>query len=397
MSLFDGVRVLDLSRMLAGPYGSMLLADLGAQVIKIEEPDGGDPMRVMGPPFLPDGESAYFLAINRNKKSVALDLTRPEGRDVFLDLAREADVVWENFRPGVMERLGLAYAALAAVNPRLVMCSISAYGQDGPYRDWPAFDLALQAMGGAMSVTGEDGGPPVRMGLPMGDLAGGMLGAFAVAGALFRRERTGQGAHVDLSLLDCQVSLLTYMAQYFWTDGRVPRPLGSSHASVVPYGALATADGHLIVAIFAEKFWAGFCRAAERLEWERDPRFATNRDRVTNRPALMTLIEARFRERATDDWLARLHAAGVPAAPILSVDRVLTDPQVRHRRMVVDLPHPPHGMVSTLGTPVKVDGAREAPLTPPARLGEHTDAILGDLLKYPAERLAALRRQGVVK
>ncbi|TMQ16049.1 MAG: CoA transferase [Candidatus Rokuibacteriota bacterium] len=397
MSLFDGVRVLDLSRMLAGPYGSMLLADLGAQVIKIEEPDGGDPMRVMGPPFLPDGESAYFLAINRNKKSLALDLTKPEGRDVFLDLAREADVVWENFRPGVMERLGLAYAALAAVNPRLVMCSISAYGQDGPYRDWPAFDLALQAMGGAMSVTGEDGGPPVRMGLPMGDLAGGMLGAFAVAGALFRRERTGQGAHVDLSLLDCQVSLLTYMAQYFWTDGRVPRPLGSSHASVVPYGALATGDGHLIVAIFAEKFWAGFCRAAERPEWERDPRFATNRDRVANRQALMTLVEARFRERATDDWLARLHAAGVPAAPILSVDRVLTDPQVHHRRMVVDLPHPRHGTVSTLGTPVKVAGAMEAPLTPPARLGEHTDAILGDLLKYPAERLAALRRQGVVK
>ena len=397
MSLFDGVRVLDLSRMLAGPYGSMLLADLGAQVIKIEEPDGGDPMRVMGPPFLPDGESAYFLAINRNKKSLALDLTKPEGRDVFLDLAREADVVWENFRPGVMERLGLAYAALAAVNPRLVMCSISAYGQDGPYRDWPAFDLALQAMGGAMSVTGEDGGPPVRMGLPMGDLAGGMLGAFAVAGALFRRERTGQGAHVDLSLLDCQVSLLTYMAQYFWTDGRVPGPQGTGHASVVPYQALATSDGHLIVAVFAEKFWAGFCRAAERPEWERDPRFATNRDRVANRQALMTLVEARFRERATDDWLARLHAAGVPAAPILSVDRVLTDPQVHHRRMVVDLPHPRHGTVSTLGTPVKVDGAMEAPLTAPARLGEHTDAILGDLLKYPAERLAALRRQGVVK
>jgi crotonobetainyl-CoA:carnitine CoA-transferase CaiB-like acyl-CoA transferase len=397
VSLFDGVRVLDLSRMLAGPYGSMLLADLGAEVIKIEEPDGGDPMRVMGPPFLPDGESAYFLAINRNKKSVALDLTRPAGRQVFLDLAREADVVWENFRPGVMTRLGLDYAALAAVNPRLVVCSISAYGQDGPYRDWPAFDLALQAMGGAMSVTGEDGGAPVRMGLPMGDLAGGMFGAFAVAGALFRRERSGQGAHVDLSLLDCQVSLLTYMAQYFWTDGRVPRPLGSSHASVVPYGALATRDGHLIVAIFAEKFWSGFCRAAEGPEWERDPRFATNRDRVANRGPLMALIEARFRERATEDWLTRLHAAGVPAAPILSVDRVLTDPQVRHRRMVVDLPHPRHGALSTLGSPIKVDGALEVELAPPARLGEHTDAILGDLLKYPAERLAALRREGVVK
>ncbi len=397
MSLFGGVRVLDLSRMLAGPYGSMLLADLGAEVIKVEEPDGGDPMRVMGPPFLPDGESAYFLAINRNKQSVALDLTKPAGRQVFLDLVAEADVVWENFRPGVMDRLGLAYAALAAVNPRLVMCSISAYGQDGPYRDWPAFDLALQAMGGAMSVTGEEGRPPMRMGLPMADLAGGMFGAFAVAGALFRRERTGRGSHVDLSLLDCQVSLLTYMAQYFWADGRVPGPLGSAHASVVPYGALATSDGHLIVAVFAEKFWGGFCGAAGHPEWERDPRFAANRERVARRAELMALVETAFRERTTEEWLARLHAAGVPAAPILTVDRVLDDPQVRHRRMVVDLAHPRHGRLATLGTPVKVDGALEPPLAPPAMLGEHTDRVLTALLKYPAERVAALRRDGVVR
>ena len=200
MKLFEGVRVLDLSRMLAGPYGSMLLADMGAEVIKIEEPDGGDPMRVMGPPFLPDGDSAYFLAINRNKKSVALDLTKPAGRSVFLDLAAKADIVWENFRPGIMERLGLHYAALTAANPGIVMCSISAYGQDGPYRDWPAFDLALQAMGGAMSLTGEEGSRPVRMGLPMGDLAGGMFGAFAVAGALLPPlAHRARGAHRSLA------------------------------------------------------------------------------------------------------------------------------------------------------------------------------------------------------
>jgi len=396
VNLFEGVRVLDLSRMLAGPYGSMLLADQGAEVIKVEEPDGGDPMRVMGPPFLPEGESAYFLSINRNKKSVALDLTTPAGRDVFLDLAAQADVVWENFRPGVMERLGLGDAALTAVNPRLVLCSISAYGQDGPYRDWPAFDLALQAMGGGMSLTGEEGGRPVRMGLPMGDLAGGMFGAFAVAGALFRRARTGRGAHVDLSLLDCQVSLLTYVAQYFWADGRVPGRMGSGHASVVPYQALATRDGHLIIAIFAEKFWGGFCRAVEHPEWEGDPRFATNRVRLAHRETLMALVEAVFRDRATEDWLARLHAAGVPAAPILGVDRVLADPQVRHRRMVVDVEHPRHGPLPTLGTPVKVDGAMDLPVTAAPRLGEHTDAVLSGLLKYPAERLAALRRDGVI-
>jgi formyl-CoA transferase/CoA:oxalate CoA-transferase len=397
VSLFEGVRVLDLSRMLAGPYGSMLLADMGAEVIKIEEPDGGDPMRVMGPPFLPDGESAYFLSINRNKKSVAVDLTKPAGRAVFLDLAARADVVWENFRPGIMERLGLSYAALAAVNPRLVMCSISAYGQDGPYRDWPAFDLALQAMGGAMSITGESRGRPVRMGLPMGDLAGGMFGAFAVAGALFRRARTGEGAHLDLSLLDAQVSLLTYVAQYFFTDGRVPGPMGSGHASVVPYQALATRDGHLIVAVFAEKFWAGFCEAVGRPQWEQDPRFATNRDRVANRAALMGLVEEAFAERATAEWLDRLHARGVPAAPILTVDRVLADPQVLHRRLVVEMDHPKHGALPTLGTPIKVDGALGLDAAPPPRLGEHTDTVLGDLLSYPVARIAGLRREGVIR
>ena len=397
MKLLEGLRVLDLSRMLAGPYGSMLLADMGAEVIKVEEPDGGDPMRVMGPPFLPDGESAYFLSINRNKKSMALDLTTPAGRDVFLDLARVADVVWENFRPGVLTRLGCDYAALSRVNGRLVLCSISAYGQHGPYRDWPAFDLALQAMGGAMSVTGEPGGRPVRMGLPMGDLAGGMFGAFAVVAALLRRQTTGQGTHVDLSLLDCQVSLLTYMAQYYWADGRVPGPQGSGHASVVPYQALASRDGHLIVAVFAEKFWRGFCVASGHPEWEHDPRFATNRDRVANRPALMALVGDVMKTRTTDEWLSRMQAEGVPAAPILGVDRVLEDPQVKHRQMVVEMKHPRHGATPTLGTPIKCDGEMGLDVTPPPRLGEHTDALLRGLLDYDTGRIDALRQAGVIK
>lgn len=396
VSLFEGVRVLDLSRMLAGPYGSMLLADMGAEVVKIEDPEGGDPMRVMGPPFLADGSSAYFLSINRNKKSVLLDLGTPAGREVFLELVGVADVVWENFRPGVMARLGCGYADLAARNPRIVMCSISAYGQDGPYREWPAFDLALQAMGGAMSLTGEPGRGPVRMGLPMGDLAGGMFGALAVAGALWRRERTGAGGLVDLSLLDCQVSLLTYIAQYFWTDGRVPGPSGSGHASVVPYQALAARDGRLIVAVFAEKFWSGFCRAVDRPEWEADPRFATNRDRVAHRAQLMALVEALFLERGTEEWLGRLQAAGVPAAPVLTVDRVLADPQVQHRGMVREIEHPRLGPTPTLGTPLKVDGAMDVDLAPPPGLGEHTDAVLGEWLGYQETRLARLRAEGVI-
>ena len=398
--LFDGVRVLDLSRMLAGPYGSMLLADLGAEVIKIEEPGGGDPMRAMGPPFLgvegEDRESAYFLSINRNKRSVALDLERPEGRAVFHDLCRMADVVWENFRPGVMERLGCAPATLRQLNPRLIVCSISAFGQAGPYRDWPAFDLALQAMGGAMSITGEEGRPPARMGLPMGDLAGGMFGALAVAGALFRRGETGEGTAIDLSLLDCKVSLLTYIAQYFWADGRVPGRVGSGHASVVPYQAFASADGFLVVAVFAEKFWSGFCRAIERPDLVADPRFDSNPTRVRSRAELVPMLEAIFPARTTAEWLARLQREGVPAAPINRVDEVLRDPQVLLRDMVVDLPHPRFGPVKTLGTPVKPAGAPPFRPAPPPRLGEHTDAVLGGLLDYPPARIDGLRRDGVI-
>ena len=395
MNVFDGVRVLDLSRMLAGPYGAMLLADLGAEVVKIEEPGGGDPMRAMGPPFL-DGESAYFLSINRNKKSVALDLDRPEGRAVFLDLCRVADVVWENFRPGVMARLGCDPATLRALNPRLVVCSISAFGQEGPYRDWPAFDLALQAMGGAMSITGEEGRPPVRMGLPMGDLAGGMFGALAVAGALFRRAQTGEGTAIDLSLLDCQVSLLTYVAQYYWADGRVPGRVGSGHASVVPYQAFATRDSFLVVAVFAEKFWSGFCRALDRPDLIADPRFDSNRKRVERKRELVPLLEGIFPARPTADWLGRLQKEGVPAAPIQRVDEVLRDPQVVLREMVVGLEHPRLGSVKTLGTPIKPAGAPPFRPAPPPGLGEHTDAVLGGLLGYPAERIAALRRSGVI-
>ncbi len=397
MPLFRGVRVLDLSRMLAGPYGSMLLADLGAEVVKIEDPDGGDPMRAMGPPFLPNGESAYFLAVNRNKRSVALDLAKPEGREVFHDLVRVCDVVWDNFRPGVMARFGCHYEQLKALNPRIIACSLSAYGQDGPYRHWPAFDLALQAMGGAMSITGEEGRAPVRMGLPMGDLAGGMFGAFAVAGALFRRERTGQGAWIDLSLLDCQVSLLTYIAQYLWADGKVPGPMGSGHASVVPYQALPTADGYLVVAVFAEKFWSALCRALGRPEWEHDPRFGSNSRRVEHKAILIPEIEAITRTRSTPEWLEVLHKEGVPAAPINSIDRVLSDPQVMHRRMVVELEHPGLGKLPTLGSPIKVVGQMELEVQAAPALGEHTDPVLHGLLGYAQEKIMSLRDAGVVR
>jgi len=364
-----GVRVLDLTRMLAGPYATMLLADMGAEVIKVEEPSG-DPIRRMGPPFEPDGSSAYFNAINRNKKSVVLDLRTPAGRDTFLRLVATADAVVDNFRAGVMERLRLTHAELAAVKPDIVTCSITAFGESGPYRDLPAFDLILQAMGGGMSITGEPGGRPTRAGIPIGDLGGGIFAALAVCAALVRRQRTGQGQHIDLSLLDVQVSLLTYVAQYFWTDGRVPQPIGSAHQSVVPYQAFATADGHVVVAVFVENFWAPLCRVLG-LE-ELIERYPSNADRVAAREVLVPLLEERFRRRPTDDWVRELWAAGVPGGPVNTVDRVLSDPHVLHRGMVVS-----DGRRNLVGNPIKT-GAPDA-FSPAPALGQHNQEILGAL------------------
>lgn len=365
-----GVRVLDLTRMLAGPYATMLLADMGAEVIKVEDPDGGDPMRRMGPPFEPDGRSAYFNAVNRNKKSVALDLRTAEGGARFLDLVRTADAVVDNFRAGVMMRMGLTHDALAAVKPDIVTCSMTAFGEDGPYRDLPAFDLILQAMGGGMSITGEPGSRPTRAGIPIGDLGAGVFAALAVCAALVRRATTGQGQHIDLSLLDVQVSLLTYVAQYFWTDGRVPVPIGSAHQSVVPYQAFPTADGYVVVAVLGEHFWGPLCQVLGMPELA--ARYPTNGDRVAARAELVPLLEARFRTRPTAEWTRELWAAGVPSGPVATVDRVLADPQVGQRGMIAG-----DGERPLLGNPIKT-GAPDT-FTPAPALGQHTDEVLGAL------------------
>jgi CoA:oxalate CoA-transferase len=365
--LLRGIRVLDLTRMLAGPYGTMLLADLGAEVIKVEEP-AGDPIRGMGPPFEPDGRSPYFTAINRNKKSVVLDLRDPRDRDRFLDLVDTADVVIDNFRAGVMDRLGLGPEVLRSRKAALVTCSMTAFGSDGPYRDLPAFDLILQAMGGGMSITGEPGGTPIRAGVPIGDLAGGIFAAFAVSAALVRRERTGEGEHIDMALLDVQVSLLTYVAQYYLTDGRVPGPIGSGHQSVVPYRAFPTADGHLVVAVFLDRFWSPLCDVLGLPELvERHP---DNASRVAAREELEKVLAARFRQRPTEEWVRELWAAGVPSGPVNSVDRALADPQVRHRRMVVS-----DGERQLLGNPVKT--SQPDTFAPAPALGAHNGEYLG--------------------
>ncbi len=391
-----GVRVLDLTRMLAGPYGSLILADMGAEVIKIEPPGGGDPMRAMGPPFLEGHTSAYFLSINRNKKSVTLDLHKPEGGDAFMRLVERADAIIENYRPGVPQRLGIDYESCKARKPDVIYCSVSGFGQDGPYRDLPAFDLILQAMGGGMSITGEPGGAPIRAGVPLGDLAGGMFAATAICGALWRRDRTGEGQYIDVSLLDSQVSMLTYVAQYYMASGRVPGPSGTAHQSVVPYQAFRTKDIRIVVAVFVERHWSLFCQALGLTELETDARFTTNSARLERREELVALLEQRFADRPGDEWIERLWKAGVPAGPINTIDRVLRDPQVLHRGMVVDLdrPHPVAGAQQVLGNPIKVPGPEE--FLPSPLLGEHTDDVLASLAGLSPAEIAELREAHVI-
>ncbi len=393
--MLKGVRILDLTHMLAGPYATMLLGDLGAEIIKIEPPDIGDRTRLMGPHFV-GGESAYFLSINRNKKSFTLDLKQPAGREIFHRLVKLSDVVLDNFRPGTMEQLAADYATLEQINPCIITCSISGFGQTGPYRDRPAFDLALQAIAGAMSITGEPGRPPVRMGIPMGDLAGSLFGAIAIVSALFERERTGHGRAIDLGLMDCMVALLTYVGQYYLISGEIPQPIGTSHQSVVPYQAFATSDGYMVIAVFVEKFWKILCQVLGAEHLIADPRFAENNLRSTNRAELIPLLEAILRTQPTAYWLAALNRGGVPCAPINTLDRVFDDPQTIDRGMVTHLEHPTAGRFATLGTPIKTEPPEDSAWTPPPLHGEHTEQTLRDLLGYTEPEIAALRQAHVI-
>jgi crotonobetainyl-CoA:carnitine CoA-transferase CaiB-like acyl-CoA transferase len=394
-ALLSGVRIVDLTQMLAGPYGSMLLADLGAEVIKIEDPRGGDPTRRLGPPFV-EGESGYFLGINRNKRSVALDLRKAAGRQLLYDLVEVSDVIFNNFRPGTMEKLGCDYETLKKFNPQLIYCSLTGFGETGPYKDRPAFDLAIQAISGAMSITGEAGRPPVRMGIPLGDLSGSLFCAFAIASALYTREKTGAGHRIDIGLMDCMVSLLTYVGQYYLIDGRVPGPIGSAHQSVVPYQAFATKDMYIVVAIFVEKFWHALCQVLEREELYDDPRFADNARRREHRAELIPILEDIFRTRPGDEWLALLSEAGVPCSPINTLDRVFQDPQVAARDMVVETDHAKAGRLRSIGNPVKTSPGENGRFEPAPLHGQHSEEVLKDVLGYSARRIAALRSDGVI-
>ncbi len=393
MQPLDDLVVIDLSRALAGPYCTMMLADLGARVIKVEAPDGGDDTRGWGPPFV-GGESAYFLSINRNKQSVTLNLKHPRGRDLLLCLAERADVLVENFRPGAMDRLGLGYAAVHARLPRLVYCSISGFGQTGPYRERAAYDLIVQGMGGIMGITGEPDGPPMRVGVAVADICAGMFAAYAILAALHVRERTGRGQWVDAAMLDGQVAWMTYMAANYFATGEDPARVGSAHLNLVPYQPFATRDGFVNVAVGSEGLWQRFCDALE-LPIARDARFATNAARVAHRRELLDLLVPVFRRRTTAEWVERLLRAGVPAGPISRMSEVMTDPQVRHREMVVELEHPRAGRVTVNGVPVKLSETPGAVRTPPPLLGEHTDEVLRGL-GLSRDEVSALREEGVI-
>ena len=371
------LKVLDLTRMLAGPFGTLILADLGAEVIKIEEPRVGDPTRRNIP--MVGEESTYFMAVNRGKKSVTLDLKTPQGKAQFLELVETADVVFENYRPGVMARLGLSYDDLRKVKPDIIMCSISGYGQTGPLKDKISFDLVNQAMAGTMSVTGEEGRPPVRVGLPAGDLAGGIFGAFAVLAALYRRRRTGEGSHIDLGLHDLLVSLLGYVAQLYFTTGEVPGPVGSGHHHIAPYRAFQAKDGYFVIAAFTQVFWLKFVKVIAMPELADDPRFADITARKHNKDALYEIIDPLFPEKTVDEWIDLLRTGDVPVARVYSVGAALESEHAQARNIVFDYEHPTVGKMRTAGTPFIADGRLWRSDMPPPILGQHNDEVLGPL------------------
>ncbi|MFQ5861197.1 MAG: CaiB/BaiF CoA transferase family protein [Dehalococcoidia bacterium] len=387
------IRLLDLSQALAGPFATRMLGDLGAEVIKIEQPGVGDASRRFGTYYV-NGENAYYLGFNRNKKGITLDLRKSEARQVFYDLVRLSDVVFDTFRPGVLERLGADYETLKGVNPCIISCSLTGFGQEGPWRDRPAWDSIVQALGGAMSVTGEPGGPPLLMGYPLGDVGGGYAAVVGILTALLARERTGQGQRVDLSMLDVQVSLQAHLGQFYLVSGKVPGPIGSSHPANVPLGAYRTSDGrYLQVACTTQKFYEklalALARHVEGLEGlPEDSRFATLEDRVAHRRELDELLEQAFATRMAREWEDLLLAADVPVALVQNLQEALESPSVQQRHMVVELEHPTAGRYWSAGTPIKV--GREEVFQPAPTLGQHNWEVLVELLGYPPQRVQAL-------
>jgi crotonobetainyl-CoA:carnitine CoA-transferase CaiB-like acyl-CoA transferase len=398
----DQLRVLDLSRVLAGPWASQILADLGADVIKVERPGTGDDTRHWGPPYLPEdtGDAAYFLSTNRGKRSLTVDFTTPQGREIVRRLAADSDVLLENHKVGDLARYGLCYDDLHALNPRLIYCSITGFGQTGPYAARAGYDFAIQAMGGLMSVTGErddrPGGGPQKVGVAVGDVMAGLYAAIAVLAALVHRQATGTGQHIDLALLDVQVATLANVALNYLVSGKVPGRWGNAHANIAPYQVIATADRPIVVAVGNDAQFRKLCEVVQARQLALDPRYATNDARVRHRAALDAELEPRLRTQPAATWLAALESAGVPCAPINDVAQVFDDPQVRHRGLRVNVQRPGGAPVPLVASPIRLSEAPVRYVAPPPRLGEHTDQVLRERLDMSEDQIAELRRLGVV-
>jgi formyl-CoA transferase len=402
----ENLRVLDLTRVLAGPWCTQLLADLGADVVKIERPGSGDDTRAWGPPYLKDAqgrdttEAAYYLAANRGKRSVTVDISRPEGQQLLRKLAARCDVVVENYKVGQLAKYGLDHASLAAVNPRLIYCSITGFGQDGPYKDRAGYDFIIQAMGGFMSITGErddlPGGGPQKAGVAISDLMTGMYATTAILAAVAQRERTGLGQVIDMALFDTMIAMLANMNTNYLTTGKAPVRAGNAHQNIVPYQVFAAADGDVVIAVGNDSQYAKFCDIAGRPDLAADRRFAKNADRVRNRAVLVPMLEAIVRERPAAFWAERLEAAGVPCGPINSIAQALADPQAMARGLRIDLPHPTAGTVPLVGMPIRMSRSPPGYLRPPPLLGEHTDEVLHEMAGLDAAEIGALRKSGVL-
>jgi crotonobetainyl-CoA:carnitine CoA-transferase CaiB-like acyl-CoA transferase len=396
------ITVLDLSRVLAGPWAGQNLADLGADVIKVERPKVGDDSRAFGPPWVKDREgrdtkdSAYFTSANRGKKSITVNISIPAGQEIVRELARTCDVLIENYKVGDLARYGLGYDDLNAINPRLIYCSVTGFGQSGPYRERPGYDFMIQGMGGMMSVTGEPGGEPMRAGVPVADIITGMYASIAICAALAHRAESGKGQHLDLALLDSQIALLAYQNTNYFATGKPPSRIGNLHPNIVPYQPFRTADGEIIIACGNDNLYRKFCEAAGCPQLAGDARFATNGKRVENRAELTRLLQEIFARRPTREWLGLLEAAGVPNGPINDVAQVFEEPQVRARGVRVELDHPVAGKLPTVASPMRFSGTPlEHRLAPPL-LGEHTEEILRERLGRSAAQIAALRAEGAI-
>ena len=391
----SNLRILDVTTFLSGPYCTQILGDLGAEVIKVEHP-AGDATRTLPPHFV-EGDSTYFLSTNRNKKSIVIDLKVDEGKMLFRDLVRRCDVLVENFRPGVLERLGLTYDDMAKESPGLVWCSISGFGQDGPNRDFPAYDMMIQALSGVMSLTGERGGLPVRTGIPLSDLAAGMFAVIGILAAIEERSSSGQGQQIDISLLDSQISMLSYLGTYHLVSGDVPSRQGRGHESIPTYRSFEGRDGEqLVITANTEAMWRSLCEVLELQELVHDDRFANNELRNLNREPLWAILGQRFKERPAQEWADDLLAASVPTATIKNLDEALRDPQVVHRNMVVELRSPTGTPLRLLGDPVKLSRTRRSSHKYPPKLGEDTTSVLKELLGLSEIRIEELREAGAI-